>query len=70
MSRGILIVFGVGLVVLGIVTIAYPQRVHDQGSARHRYKDGELTEFGRFQLRGVGLFSILIGVVLVVLSII
>lgn len=55
---------GVALVGLGVVTIAFPQRVHDQGGARQRYRDAELTEFGRLQQRGLGLFSILLGIAL------
>lgn len=70
MSRKILVPFGIILIILGIATIAFPQRVHDQGGARRRYEDGELTDFGRPQQRGLGLFSVLLGIALFFLGLI
>jgi hypothetical protein len=69
MSRAVLIPFGLIFAILGVVTIAHPQRVHNLGSARRRYEDGELSEFGFWQQRGLGVFSLLLGVLFVVLGV-
>lgn len=70
MSSNILVFFGVGLIVIGVATIREPQRVHNLGSARQRYEDGELSDFGQLQLRLVGVFSTLVGMAFLIMGVI
>lgn len=66
----ILVALGIMLVFLGIGTIAYPQRIHNEGGADRRYGDGVASDFGRIQLRGLGLVSVLIDLALFPIGII
>lgn len=70
MSRDVLVLFGVGLIVIGVATIRDPQRVHNLGSAKQRYEDGALSGVGLFQLRLVGGFSTLLGMAFLLIGVV